>query len=248
METKSSLRRIFWSLAYVGLALVALRIATSQESSQVSASPQRDRTVARKPWSVEPVKVVGAKNKKKEKIEMGKSFDDDDDWLDGFTVTVVNNSDKIVTALTIEMVFPREPGDTRSKFVQPLHFGPSPSGPDYVYRNPNKVIKVGKTGDLRIEPENYRIMRGLLQQRGYPTSINRVELVIREVGFEDGSMLHTGTFYVQDPNNPNDPTKKIRVDNPPGGAFNHPINRVFHRNSRELTVRKASLTFRSPPW
>jgi len=221
-------------------------MATGQESSQVSASPQRDRTVARKPWSVEPVKVVAAKNKKKEKIEMGKSFDDDDDWLDGFTITVINNSDKIVTALTIEMVFPREPGDTRPKFAQPLHFGPSPSGPEYIYRNRNKVIKVGKTGDLQIEPENYNSLRDFLQQLGYPNSIKRVELVIREVGFEDGSMLHTGTWYVQDPHHPNDPTKKIRVDKPPGGALNRQINRVFDRKSGDLILRNASLTARSP--
>ena len=106
METKSSLRRIICSLVYVSLALVVLRIAIGVESSQAPASP-RDRTVVRKPWSVEPVKVVAAKNKKKEKIEIGKTFDDDDDWLDGFTITVSNGSDKTVTALTIEMIFRR---------------------------------------------------------------------------------------------------------------------------------------------
>lgn len=165
-------------------------------------SQQQNRIVARKPWPVEPVKVVAAKTKNKGSIEIAKAFNEDDDWLDGFTITVINNSDKVVTALTIEMVFPREPGDTRPKFAQPLHFGPSPIGPEYVYRNPNKVIKVGKTGDLQIEPENYKSMRGFLEQLGYPNSIKRVELVIREVGFEDGSMLHAGTWYVQDPNNP----------------------------------------------
>jgi hypothetical protein len=65
METKSSLRKILWSLVYVSLALVGLRMATGMESSQVSASPQQDRTVVRKPWRVEPVKVVAAKTKKK---------------------------------------------------------------------------------------------------------------------------------------------------------------------------------------
>lgn len=245
METKPSLARILWSLAYLSVAVVGLRVATGV-GPVVSALPQRERTVVRKPWRVEPVKVVAAKTKKKANIEIGKTFDDDDDWLEGFTITVINNSVKIVTALTIEMVFPREPGDTRRKFIQPIHFGPSPSGPEYVYRNPNKVIKVGKTGDLQIEPENYKSMRGFLQKLGYPNSIKRVELVIREVGFEDGSMLHTGTWYVQDPSNPNDPTKKIQLDKPPGGALNRPINRVFDRKSGDIILRKASLTVRSP--
>lgn len=59
---------------------------------------------------------------------------------------------------------------------------------------------------------NYRILTERLQQRGYFNGTTRVELVIREVGFEDGSALYSGTLWVQDPNNPNDPTKKIRAD------------------------------------
>lgn len=215
METKSSLRRIICSLVYVSLALVGLRMAIGVESSQAPASPQRERTVVRRPWSVEPVKVVAAKNKKKEKIEIGKTFDDDDDWLDGFTITVSNGSDKTVTALTIEMIFRRETGDNRPPFAQTLHFGPSPIGREYVNRDPRKVIRVGETADLRLSPENYRSMSTTLERLGY-SGIKRVEVVIREVGFEDGSVLISGTYYQQDPANPNDPTKKIRISKPPG--------------------------------
>src|SRR5258705_6505689 len=110
---------------------------------------QQDRIVVRKPWPVEPVRDVAVKTKNKENIETGRAFDEDDDWLDGFTVTVVNNYDKTVTAMTISMVFRREPGDTRPPLAQPLHFGPSPNGPEYIYRDPNKGIKVGKSADLR---------------------------------------------------------------------------------------------------
>src|SRR5882724_8849934 len=130
MQTKLSLVKICWSLSYVIVAVVGLRIATA-EPFPIQNPSQRDRTVVRKPWSVEPVKVVAAKNKKKEKIEIGKSFDDDDDWLDGFTVTVINNYDKTVTAMVIEMVFRRDPGDTRPPLAWPLNFGPHPFSPDY---------------------------------------------------------------------------------------------------------------------
>ena len=208
METKSSLRRILWSLVYVSLALLGLRMATGVESSQV-LSPQRDRTVVRKPWRVEPVKVVAVKNKKKANIEIGKAFDDDDDWLDGFTVTVANNYDKTVTAMVIEMVFRREPGDTRLPVAWPLNFGPHPLSPEYLQRDPSKVIKVGETAELQLSPENYKALTGFLKHTGFPASIKRVELVIKEVGFEDGSVLDSGTFFLQDPNHPNDPTKKI---------------------------------------
>jgi len=213
MQIKSSLVKIFWSLSYVIVAVVGLRIATA-EPSPIQNPSQRDRTVVRKPWSVEPVKVVAAKSKKKEKIEIGKAFDDDDDWLDGFTVTVVNNYNKTITAMSIDMVFRRDQGDTRLPFAWPLNFGPPPFSPEYVRRDPNKVIRVGETADLQLSPENYGYLTRALQQTGFPVSIRHVELVIREVGFEDGSALYSGTFYTQDPNNPNDPTKKIPVRQP----------------------------------
>src|SRR5260370_41578442 len=105
MEAKSSLRRISWSLAYLSIAVVGLRFATGTQPFHVWASPQQERTVARKSWRVEPVKVVSAKTKKKGKIDIDKAFDEDDDWLDGFTITVRNGADKIVTAEGDDMVF-----------------------------------------------------------------------------------------------------------------------------------------------
>ena len=178
---------------------------------------QKKRAIVKKPWPVEPVSVVAVKTKNKENIETGKGFNDNDDWLDGLVITVANNYDKTVTALIIEMVFRREPGDTRPPFAKELNFGPHPRSPQYANRDPKKVIKVGKTADLSLSPENYDSLKRGLERTGYlPNSIQLVEIVIREVGFEDGSMLHTGTLFLQDPAYPNDPTKKIPVPETPG--------------------------------
>lgn len=246
MKTKSSLVRILWSLVYLFLAGVILHVASRPRMSLLSALPQQDRTVTRKPWSVEPVKVVAARNKKKEKIEIGKAFDDDDDWLDGFTVTVVNNSDKTVTAMNIEMVFRRDPGDTRLPLAWPLNFGRDPFSPEYLHRDPNKIIKVGETADLHLTAENYSYLKRALQQTGFPVNILRVELVIREVGFEDGSALNSGTLFVQDPNNPNDPTKKIPVSQPTPSR-NRKISDPSRPGRRlsQHTLAKTSLASRS---
>jgi len=213
-------------------------MATRVESSRLSASPQRDRTVARKPWSVEPVKVVAARNKKKEKIEIGKSFDDDDDWLDGFTVTVINNYNKTVTAMAMEMVFRRDPGDTRPPLAWSLSFGPHPFGPEYLQRDPNKVIKVGETADVQVTAEEYSYLKRALQQTGFPVSIRRVELVIRAVGFEDGSALLAGTLFLPDPNQPNDPTKRIRADK---RFHHHRKNPQVPKSSSQVSFSKALL-------
>ena len=199
-------------ITLIGVTIIfAVWLADSSATSQ-----QPDRIVVRKPWPVEPVKVVAVKTKQKANVEIGRAFVGDDDWLDGFTVTVVNNYDQTVTAMTISMVFRREPGDTKSPYAWNLHFGPSPLTREYKDRDPNKIIKVDKTAELGLRPEDYMILKRDLEETGYPAKIKRVELVVRAVGFEDGSMLYSGTFYLQDPANPDDPTKKIKVPEPLG--------------------------------
>lgn len=233
----------FTVIMLMGASLIFIvRLVNSSARSQ-----QKDRIVVRAPWPVEPVRIVAAKTKNKESVEIGKAFDEDDDWLDGFTVTVANKYDKAVTALTLEMTFRREPGDTRPPFNYSLHFGPSPNIREYLNRDPNKVIKVGKTADIHISPEDYKSLKRYLEQTGYPGSIKRVELTIREVGFEDGSMLDAGTFYLQDPAYPDDPTKKIPVREPPG-ARNQKIRSPPHREtvSNSFSFLKASLTSPNP--
>lgn len=231
----------FTLITLIGVSLIfAVWLANSSAKSQ-----QQDRLVTKKPWRAEPVRIAAVKTKNKENIEIGSAFDEDDDWLDGFRVTVVNNYDKTVTAMTIAMVFRREPGDTRPPFAWNLHFGPSPNSREYVYRDPNKVVKVGKTADLRLSPQDYDTLKHGLEQTGYPNSIRRVELVIREVGFEDGSMLYSGTFYLQDPANPNDPTKKIKVPQRRGAQNNRsPPDRKNIMSG--ISFVKASLTLPNP--
>jgi hypothetical protein len=162
---------------------------------------------------------------------------------EGFTVTVSNNFDKTVTAMEIEMVFRREPGDTRPPLAHSLHFGPSPTGPEYLYRDRNKVIKVGKTAELSLSPENYRSLKRDFEQTGYTNGIKRVELVIREIGFEDGSALQTGTFYLQDPAYPDDPTRKIKAPQPPGAQNQKTRSPPDHKNNAtSFSFEKAALT------
>lgn len=243
MEAKASVTRIICSLIYMSLALVGLRTATGVESSHVSVVPQRDRMVVKRGSRAQPVRVI-IKNKNKAQIEIGKAFDDDDDWLDGFTVSIVNNSDKTITAVTIEMIFRREAGDTRPPVAQPLHFGPSPFQYEYIDRDRNKVIKVGETADLQLTPETYKTLKERLELKGYPPSIKKVEIEIREVGFEDGSAFLMGGFWEQDPNNPNDPTKKIRMREPPDAPDRK--NPIFPDGKRAKFAHTFSRTLLTP--
>jgi hypothetical protein len=211
--------RIGFGLAVVTGAMFFLGMAGSGSESGPQTQ-SRSRVVTKRPWPVEPVKVISARTKKKGQIPIGKAFDEDDDWLDGFTVTIRNNSDQTVTAMTVDMIFPREPDDGRPPLAETLNFGPRPTFPEYVYRDPNKVIKPGQTSELKLIPENYASLMRALERLGYSKPINRIHLVIKDVGFEDGSVLRSGTWYRQDPKSPHDPTRQIRLDNSPSKARN----------------------------
>lgn len=182
----------------LALIFTALVPSYKTKASIPIDAPQQQRIVTKKPWRKEPVTITAIKTKKKASIEIDKEFEDDDDWLDGFTVTVSNNYNKTVTVMTVEMVFRREPGDTRSPLAYPLHFGPSANSPEYTQRDPTKIIKVGKTANLELTDADYKNLKGYLAQTGY-VNVKKVELVVTEVGFEDGSMIYSGTMYATGP-------------------------------------------------
>lgn len=222
----------------MGVAIVfTMRFADGRANTQ-----QPERVVVRKPWPVEPVKVASVKTKKKEDVEIGRPFAGDDDWLEGFTVTMVNKSHKTVTALTVEMIFRREPGDIRPPLARPLHLGPSPITAEYKDRDPNKVVKAGKTVELSLSPEDYMTLQRDFKETGY-AKIKRVELVVTEVGFEDGSVLYSGTLYLQDPAHPDDPTRKVKAPEPPA-AQNQKMQYQQNRkdNAANFSFLKTSFT------
>jgi len=227
-------------ITLIGVSLIfAMWLANGSAKSQPP-----DRIVVKKPWPNEPVRIVAVKTKRKANLEIGKSFADDDDWLDGFTVTVQNNYHKTVTAMTISMVFSRERGDTRSALAWNMHLGPSPMTREYKDRDPNRVIKVKNTTELSLSPEDYLILKHDFEELGYST-IKRVELEIREVGFADGSMLYSGTFYLQDPAYPNDPTKKIKAPEP-ASAQNRQLKKLSGLQNTALGVSFLPATFTLP--
>jgi hypothetical protein len=198
-------------IALVGFGLIA---TTSQSLAVINQSQSKQRFVITKPWAIEPVRVISARTRK-QKIDIGRLFDEGDDWLDGFTITVKNDYDKTVIGLEIELVFRRDFGDKRLPAGWSLNFGAEPLWPTPVPRDPTKIIKVGETFDLQITHEKYKLLTMFLKQTGFPDSINRVELVVHYVFFDDESLLQSGTFFVQDPKHPNDPTKKIPLTERP---------------------------------
>ncbi len=192
---------------------------------KASPGPQVQRLVYSKPWHRDPVKIIAVRTNQIPNIELGQGFDAGDDWLDGLTVTVSNTYTKAATVMMVELIFRREAGDIRPPLDFALHLGPRARSSEYAQRDPTKAIKFGRTANLELTAGHYRVLKDLLRQAGY-TTVKRVEIVVTEVGFEDGSMIYSGSLYLQDPAYPNDPTKKIKVRDRPRA-----YNRMFVQNT-----------------
>lgn len=110
-----------------------------------------------------------------------------------------NSSGKTITSLTVDLVFSRPEDDETSKeppYVYGLHFGPSISSPsDYAQRDPSKVVKPGGTIELTLSDDDHEHIKSVLTKLKYSAGVKQVELILAEVGFEDGTSWTGGVFF-----------------------------------------------------
>jgi hypothetical protein len=135
--------------------LVAISLFLTGGLAASAFSIEKSRIVVKRPWPIEPVKITGVKTKNKVEIELDKSFEDEDDWLDGLSLMVSNDHDKAVISLNISLIFRREPGDKRPPFAWSLRL------------SPNRVITPGETLELQLTPQNYESIQRAFAQTGY---------------------------------------------------------------------------------
>src|ERR1700749_2209464 len=190
------------------LLAIALGLAFSPGTGASNAkrsSQQEERKVEKGAYKNEPIEIVGLKNKKG-KFKLSQKINDDDEWLDGFAVTVVNRTPKTITSVVITVIFHRPGGDRTYNdlpFVYTLHFSANPFFPEYESRDKTKVIRPGESADIAVSDEDYRQNKEFLKQAGYPPDVKRVELIIDTVGYEDGTIWSGGSMFKRDPKDPN---------------------------------------------
>jgi hypothetical protein len=192
--------------------------------------PAQDQERLIERWSNpdEPVRINVVKAKKGV-IETGKKFRGDDEWFKGLTVNVTNVSGKIITYVSIDFTFSRpEEGETAQQppFIDSLTYGNSP----FLDREtlqafppppPPPPLLPGESIDLTLSEESYSSIRRSLTKLKYPASIKRIMMVIRDIGFDDGTVWTMGHRYRP---NPDDPEHPIELDEPLGSVRNRPTN------------------------
>jgi len=197
---------------------------------QIAGHAQKqERMIDKMSWRSEPIRILQLKTRGRA-IELGKNFEEEDDWLKGLTVTVKNVSDKVIARIEIEVAFPRPGGGTQEKptFVTSMLYGLDPAEPG---AEKVKLILPGESVDVKLLEVNLPLIKSALKDLGYPERITHAQIKVESVTFIDGSMWSGDDIFYPDPS---DPKRKINpilprikpIPNAPEPPWNPPAFRV----------------------
>ena len=160
-----------------------------------------ERTINKVSWRTEPIKIVRLKIKGKP-IELGKKFIEDDEWLQGLTVTVENVSNKLISRIELSLSFPRPegPSQTIPTYTVGLFYGRDPA--DTEGSEAQKQVIPHESVDVKMLDVNLPFIREDLEKLGYPDRITQAEIRVDSVTFSDGSVWAGDEILYRDPTNP----------------------------------------------
>jgi hypothetical protein len=191
-------------------------------------------------WKTEPVKIQKLHAKRGE-IEIGKKFDEDEDWLNDLKAIVRNTSNKVVTRIELQLSFPRPAGSKESPtYVVSMIYGTDPSDKDF---DALKEVQPGQVAEVKLVNSNIPLIKKDLADLGYPQPVTHAELKIESVTFIDGSMWSNDLILYPDPVNPKNKINAARSSRLKFEAS--PISSLMRRNLLAVNLQVKYLPARS---
>jgi hypothetical protein len=199
--------------------LTILAVAVMFLVTTKNVNSQKDETVIETLKSNEPLKIISFDVQGK-KILSGEKFPDSDTWTKTLSINVQNSSGKKVSHIGIGIFFVR-PKDQEN--VPIFHYS-------LIRGNKKSALKLlasgfefassesaDKSTKMVLSDKEYREVRESLDQLGYPVKIEKIQVQIEEIVFEDGKLWSLGSWYKMDPD---DPDKLIRLKDEDKGSEN----------------------------
>lgn len=189
--------------ALLGVVAPKLGFGLSQNTKEPGREKKEDRTIRKYAWRNEPLEISTLKIKGK-LAKLGVKIIEEDDWLNGLTVTVKNISTKTIVWIELNIEFPtplnplQEPASL-DHLVYGLY--PQPPGQEVTPHPDQPPLEPGAKADVILT--DYEGLREFLIQTNKPGSIKEVEISISEVVFNDGTKWSGGQLFRRDLNDPN---------------------------------------------
>jgi hypothetical protein len=190
-------------LSVLALSITCLIVLSARTSSTGQTLRQnQERLIKQKSWKNEPVKISKLKIKGKG-FAMGQKFLEEDDWLKNLTISVKNVSGKNITFLSLTLDFPKPEDSTEVPAAFSIEYGRNPLFPaNVVWPDSLKPIADGETKDLTLSDTEYSTLRDLLSETNYPASIKRMDIILGDIVFDDGTKWSGGAWFRRDSNDP----------------------------------------------
>jgi hypothetical protein len=189
------------SVAYSILAVAVLSSGFMAQLDRASAQSQKQRTLIKRTYRDEPVKIKKVLFNFSKQVKFGEPFDADDNWLPDLTFDFQNTSKKTITYVRFEVgLFSSQSLDVPDVLI------PISVGKDHVTFDtvPVMDLKPGETGALwRVAPSDVReVMKAVQSAYSSNLQLNRAEVSISRVVFDDQTMWYRGSLHIRDINNP----------------------------------------------
>jgi len=174
----------------------------------------RDITVKDCPVGIQLIKT------KKRTIKTNEEFSDEDDWLQGLSVRVINRSYKTVTYVGLNLTFRKTKAQTTSiPASSHIEYGFDPLWlePGDPIRTPTVTpIAPGEVAEIILSDARHDEVKAFLARTGFFPNHKRLELNITVVGFSDETMWNLGNWLKRDPTQLQKPLPGWRLlDDPP---------------------------------
>ncbi|MGI8640772.1 MAG: hypothetical protein ACR2MG_12610 [Pyrinomonadaceae bacterium] len=172
--------------------------------SQSSKIKQDGGKILKKGNGFDPPMTITLVKSKLGVIETDKNFVANEDWLKGLVISVLNNSEKPITHVSISIRFPRPKGDDRLDFVSPINYGETPfasKNGEFPINTANPILP-RESIELKLTNEDYLDIQSQLKELGYSSEINETKIYITTIGFDDGTVWMGDQIYKLDKNNP----------------------------------------------
>jgi hypothetical protein len=192
----------FTAIAVLCMAVIAVGAWTSKRIAGGNTKQSKEKKLERGNliYASDPIEVSDIKVSNKS-VKLNEKFEADDDWLKGATLKLKNISGKEIVHVQLDFEFPEtELNGAVMAYQMMLGRRPGSANTSGVALS----LAPGEKMTIAVDEEVYAKLAALVSHRQAIQNINKVKVRVAFVAFADGTGYGTGgTFYRQDPANPN---------------------------------------------
>ncbi len=188
------------ALLIVTLLMLPLFLLTRSVVANFSfAKQEEEKKINKFFYGNEPIEIVELKANDSV-LEFGQKILATENWLKDFSIKFKNTSGKSIAYLRFDLDFP-ETKETGAILAFPLSYGINP----VVNKNvENKqILKKGEETEVKLSSVALRKVKELIESKQSFSSINKIDVRISFIAFDDGTAWSAGEFRRPDPANPN---------------------------------------------